>query len=95
MNLTINGKAIKKQTLVILGLIVAGAASSQVTAVNHFLSYHPKLAPLGGFILTAIALLHNPAVEQLLFQQTVETPTSKTDTTITVAGQDAAIIPKI
>jgi len=94
MNLTINGKSIKTRTLVILGLIAAGAASSQIDAVNHFLSYHPRLAPLGGFILTAIAILHNPAIDQLLFEQHQQTPTATTDTKITVTGQDAATIPK-
>jgi hypothetical protein len=63
MNLTINGKAIKTQTLVLLGLVIAGSAASQVAAVNHFLSYHPHLAPLGSFLLMAIALLHNPTVD--------------------------------
>jgi hypothetical protein len=94
MNLTINGKAIRKQTLIVLGVIVAGAASSQIAAVNHFLSYHPHLEPIGGFVLTAIALLHNPAIEQLIFQQHVETPAATTDTTITVAGKDAVLPPK-
>lgn len=63
MNLTINGKAIKTQTLVILGLIAAGSAVSQVSAVNHFLSYHPHLEPLGSSLLMAIAILHNPTVD--------------------------------
>ena len=85
MNLTINGKVIKKQTLVILGLIVAGAATSQITAVNHFLSYHPHLAPLGGFIISAITLLHEPWVMQLIFQQTEKTPNGgQVDTKVTV-----------
>lgn len=74
MNLTINGKAIKKQTYIILALLIAGAASTQITAVNHFLSYHPKLAPLGGFVISMITLLHEPWVAQLLFQQSEQKP---------------------
>jgi hypothetical protein len=74
MNLTINGKVVKTQTWVLLGLIASGAAASQIAAVNHFLSYHPHLAPLGEFLLAAIALLHNPAVEQFIFQQSSTQP---------------------
>jgi hypothetical protein len=85
MNLTINGKAIKKQTLIILGLIATGAAASQVTAVNHFLSYHPRLAPLGQFLLAAIAVLHTPYVEQILFHQQEQQPDgTEVDTKVSV-----------
>lgn len=85
MNLTINGKAIKKQTLIILALIATGAVSSQVTAVKDFLSYHPRLAPLGGFILMLLTALHNPYVEQILFQQSETTPGgAQVDTQVSV-----------
>lgn len=74
MNLTINGKAIKKQTFVILGLLIGGAITTQVAAVNHFLSYHPHLAPLGGWIISILTLLHEPWVRQLIFQQSEQQP---------------------
>lgn len=74
MNITINGRAIKKQTLVILGLLVAGGASTQITYVKNFLSYHPRLTPLGGFIISMITLLHEPWVRQLILQQETEQP---------------------
>jgi hypothetical protein len=95
MNLTINGKAIKKQTLIILGLIAGGAITSQFAAVNHFLSYHPRLEPIGSFVLMGIALLHDPNVDRWIFQQTVQTPTTTTDTTITVASHDPTTTPII
>ena len=85
MNLTINGKAIKKQTLIILSLIIAGAAATQIATVNHFISYHPRLAPLGGLLISAITLLHQPWVEQLIFQQSEQFPGGgKVDTSLSV-----------
>ncbi len=84
VNLTINGKIIKKQTLAILGLLVAGSLASQVSVVNHFLSYHPRLAPVGGFVVAMLTLLHEPAVQKLVFQQSSTQPDGTTiDTKLT------------
>jgi hypothetical protein len=63
--------------------------------VNHFLSYHPRLEPIGSFVLMGIALLHDPNVDRWIFQQTVQTPTTTTDTTITVASHDPTTTPII
>ncbi len=66
MNLHVNGMQLRKKTLWILGLIAAGSISSQFAAINHFLSYHPKLAPLGGLVFSALCLIHNPRAEAVV-----------------------------
>ena len=66
MTLHINGTLIRQKTLWLLGLIAAGSITSQFAAINHFLSYHPRLVPLGGFLLSALAVIHNPKAEAVV-----------------------------
>jgi hypothetical protein len=64
------GTQIKKTTLALIGLLLAGSVASQTAWVQAnvipVLSAHPKLAPLGTLLLGIVALLHNPVALQLL-----------------------------
>jgi hypothetical protein len=79
----VNGVQIKKTTLWLLGLLVAGAAASQVAWVQAnvipLLSNHPRLAPIGTLLLGAIALIHNPIVMQELVELTAKKTTDLPD----------------
>ncbi len=79
MTVHLNGTLIRQKTLWLLGLIAAGSITSQFAAINHFLSYHPRLAPLGFLLLSALTLIHNPKAEAVVAEAlSTESPAAKT-----------------
>lgn len=68
--MALNFSKFRKSTLLYLGLVIAGSLGSQTLWVrNHIIPIvdrHPHLAFLGPAILTALTLLHNPEVAQLI-----------------------------
>lgn len=75
----LNFTKIKTSTIAYLGLLAVGSLASQVTWVNKQLAQHPKLAPVGGFVLAGLALLHSPVGEQIISQFTESTESKKPD----------------
>lgn len=72
MKLSIIWPKLRKSTIAYLTLLAAGSLADQVSWVNRHLAplvaNHPRLAPLGGALLTGLALLHNPEVSGILRQ---------------------------
>lgn len=79
MVININGKVLRKRTLIYLGLLTAGSIASQTDWVENHIKplakHHPHLAFLTPLLLAILTLLHNPQVANALTVVLQDDPT--------------------